>query len=129
MKNDPLCIKEDVCDMATCDGGLHCSHAVLRSAVINWSCNEALKIEALKVVAILNNYLMENTSGTSTTFLEFWSNGDDCMIYFLGERIWASFDDNRNFIEQINDWEPLEPFIKKLCNDKINELKNQLFPL
>jgi hypothetical protein len=34
MKNDPLCIKEDVCDMAVCDGALHCNHAVLKSAVL-----------------------------------------------------------------------------------------------
>ena len=34
MKNDPLCIKEDVCDMAVCDGALHCGHAVLKSSVL-----------------------------------------------------------------------------------------------
>lgn len=34
MKNDPLCIKEDVCDMAVCDGVSSCSHAVLKSAVL-----------------------------------------------------------------------------------------------
>ena len=34
MENDPLCIKEDVCDMAVCDGVSSCSHAVLKSAVL-----------------------------------------------------------------------------------------------
>jgi hypothetical protein len=34
MKNDLLCIKEDVCDMAVCDGVSSCSHAVLKSAVL-----------------------------------------------------------------------------------------------
>jgi hypothetical protein len=34
MKNDPLCIKEDVCDMAVCDGVSSCSHAVLKTAVL-----------------------------------------------------------------------------------------------
>lgn len=34
MKNDPLCIKEDVCDMAVCNGAMHCSHAVRKSAVL-----------------------------------------------------------------------------------------------
>ena len=32
--NDPLCIKEDVCDMAVCDGVSICSHAVLKTAVL-----------------------------------------------------------------------------------------------
>ncbi|HSV49375.1 MAG TPA: hypothetical protein VLH35_03585 [Candidatus Acidoferrales bacterium] len=34
MKNDPLCVKEDVCDMAVCDGVSGRSHAVLKSAVL-----------------------------------------------------------------------------------------------
>jgi hypothetical protein len=34
MKNDQLCIKEDVCDMAVCDGVSICSHAVLKSTVL-----------------------------------------------------------------------------------------------
>jgi len=34
MINDPLCIKEDVCDMAVCDGVSSCSHAVLKTAVL-----------------------------------------------------------------------------------------------
>ena len=34
MKNDLLCIKEDVCDMAVCDGVSSCSHAVLKTAVL-----------------------------------------------------------------------------------------------
>ena len=34
MENDPLCIKEDVCDMAVCDGVSSCSHAVLKTAVL-----------------------------------------------------------------------------------------------
>jgi hypothetical protein len=34
MENDKLCIKEDVCDMAVCDGVSSCSHAVLKSAVL-----------------------------------------------------------------------------------------------
>jgi hypothetical protein len=34
MENDPLCIKEDVCDMVVCDGVSSCSHAVLKTAVL-----------------------------------------------------------------------------------------------
>ena len=32
--NDPRCIKEDVCDMAVCDGIESCGHAVLKTAVL-----------------------------------------------------------------------------------------------
>ena len=34
MTNDILCIKEDVCEMAVCDGVASCSHAVLKTAVL-----------------------------------------------------------------------------------------------
>jgi len=41
MKNDPLCIKEDVCDMAVCDGVADCSHAVLKTAVLAQQTNNS----------------------------------------------------------------------------------------
>lgn len=41
MKNDPRCIKEDVCDMAVCDGVMHCSHAVRKSAVLAQQTNNS----------------------------------------------------------------------------------------
>jgi hypothetical protein len=51
MKNDPLCIKEDVCDMAVCDGVSSCSHAVLKTAVLaQQSTNK--QSGAIKLVAV-----------------------------------------------------------------------------
>ena len=45
MKNDPLCIKEDVCDMAVCDGVSSCSHAVLKTAVLAQQANNNARDE------------------------------------------------------------------------------------
>jgi hypothetical protein len=41
MENDKLCIKEDVCDMAICDGVSICSHAVLKTAVLAQQTNNS----------------------------------------------------------------------------------------
>ena len=54
MKNDPLCIKEDVCDMAVCDGVSSCSHAVLKTAVLAQQTINNLKAEIAALVNELN---------------------------------------------------------------------------
>ena len=49
MINDALCIKEDVCEMAVCDGIASCSHAVLKTAVLAQQTNNSQSASALEI--------------------------------------------------------------------------------
>jgi len=48
------------------------------------------------------------------------SNGTVDLIKFEGLVLWCSEDDDREFFEDINDYEPIKPFIQKKYNDLID---------
>lgn len=45
--------------------------------------------------------------------LNIQSNGCAAIITFMAVTIWSSEDDEREFIEEKNDYEPFEPFLEK----------------
>ena len=52
-------------------------------------------------------------------YLEIHTNGFCIVVKFLGEQIWSSENEDRNFDDDANEWEPLEPFLRKKCKDLI----------
>jgi hypothetical protein len=62
-------------------------------------------------------------------FFEFFSDGYNCKIIFLGITIYKDYDEEREWIEEINDYEPLVPYIKKKCNKIIDNLQGRRFKI
>jgi hypothetical protein len=51
-----------------------------------------------------------------------------CDVFGFGDKIlWHSEDDDRKFIEELDDYEPFKPFILKKFNSWINELSKYVF--
>lgn len=84
-----------------------------------------MKTNYLEVVKQLNQELYDKHYITDYDF-EYRSNGYYDAIYFLDKCIWYSDEDDRKFIEEINDYEPLLPFVRKKFNifiDSVSKLK------
>jgi len=71
--------------------------------------------EVLEAVRKLNEEIMEDNEG-GTEYCCFWvleTNGIDIIINFLGQGMWRSDEDERDFDESKNEYEPLEPFLRR----------------
>lgn len=78
-----------------------------------------------RIIENLNNELYEKFNETGSSF-GYSTNGYAHLIFFDQNVLWSSDNDEREWIEEINDKESLEPHIKKLFNmlaDKIYRLK------
>ena len=82
---------------------------------------------AVEAVENINDEIMEamETANinimTNDYFLKINSDSYNVAITFMGERIWLSTDDEREYID--NDIEPLETFLKRNCMKIINDLQ------
>jgi hypothetical protein len=91
------------------------------------SVGEELSIpKIIKIVQILNEYISQQAQGSSTFFIEVITNGEDCIIEFLGSDIWHKDEDLRP-LDGNGVYEPLEDFLKKECNQIIKDLQSQKF--
>ena len=52
--------------------------------------------------------------------LYFRTDGFGELVEFLGERIWCSEDDERNYDEEKDDFEPIEDFLRRTIMGMIN---------
>lgn len=60
-------------------------------------------------------------------YFEFLSDGYNYKIKFLGICIYKDYEDEREWIEENNDYEPLESYLKKKCNKIIDDIQNRRF--
>lgn len=82
--------------------------------------------ESLDIINNLNSHLEEIDDKTSYRF-SYKNNGYQTLIMF-GEHILYNDDwDERGFDEEKDDYEPLEPFIKKQFNKNLDELNKFRF--
>jgi len=81
----------------------------------------------IEMVSQLNELFGYPEHDDETLYFEFCSEGNYGIINFLGNRIWSSVDDERNFFDAINDYEPLETFIKNKAYDFIQKLNQTNF--
>lgn len=71
------------------------------------------------------------TGGTDYVGIELWEecclsfcgNWYSIGIKFLGEYIWSSEDDERNYIEETDEYEPLEDYLRRVINERVTELQ------
>lgn len=84
--------------------------------------------EYLKIIDELNNELYEKFGEDVTVYnFSYCTNGYADTIFFNEMMIWNSEIDEREFIEEINDYEPLKPHIKKIFNEEIEKLSKLKF--
>ena len=78
-----------------------------------------------EIISDLNHELYERFGEVELCFL-YSTSGYYESVLFGDHIIWHSEDDDRQWIEETQDYEPFEPFIKKVFNnwvDKLNSLK------
>lgn len=55
------------------------------------------------------------------------SDGYSSKIVFLDVVIYKSYDDEREWVEKDNDYEPLVPYLKRKCNEIIDDVASRRF--
>ena len=83
--------------------------------------------KVLEAVQELNDYISEKHEGGSAQAVEFSSDGNMCAVRFCGSTVWNEDEDDRNFDDNANEYEPLVPFLKKKINEQIDDLQLQKF--
>jgi hypothetical protein len=77
------------------------------------------------VISKINEESYDKFEGSEFFTLSYTSDGKNIKIEFLGESIWESYDDARDFDEDKNEYEPLETFLKREINKMIDSLQQQ----
>lgn len=79
--------------------------------------------EVLEVVRKLNDEINENLEEASATFyFGMDTDGYSSVVTFMGINIWSSEDDERDFVDNINEYEPLIDYLKFEANKMIENL-------
>lgn len=63
------------------------------------------------------DFCVENGTG-----LCFTTDGFASVIEFMGHVLWSTEDDDRDYIEETDDFEPLAPFVRRKFNELIDNL-------
>lgn len=81
-------------------------------------------IECRDVVDELNDDLDEmfEYEVVEPFYLKMWYESYEYGIEFLGVIIWSTANDDREFIEDKNDYEPLKPFLQRKITNLIQSL-------
>lgn len=85
-----------------------------------------MKIDFIEIVIELNAELYERYGETERIF-SYTTNGFYDIISFDEIMLWNSEDDDRHFIEEIDDYEPFIPFIMRKFNNYIDDLNKLKF--
>lgn len=82
--------------------------------------------EALDLVADLNNEIFLNDNYSGFPIYEFESTGEESVIKYLGLIIWSSEDDEREYDDFGDDYEPLRGFLVRECQKISKQLQEQM---
>jgi hypothetical protein len=83
--------------------------------------------EYIDIVNELNDNLYKIFGDDIEYFFSYETNGYIDVILFGDHILWNSDNDDRMFIEEKNDYEPLSPFIKKQFNQYVDMLNKMKF--
>jgi len=90
---------------------------------VNFSSSFHNPTECMDIIRDLNTELDEKIGETERKFYYSSDGYIDC-IWFGMELLWNSDIDDREYIEENNDYEPLKPFIRRAFNDYVNKLNS-----
>lgn len=84
-----------------------------------------LLIEAINTIFNINEKIYEsfNPPAEYTLGIQLRIDGTILVIEFFGDPIWRDDEDDRNFDEGTNEYEPLEPFIRNRIKECLENLK------
>ena len=75
---------------------------------------EEMVKQALAAVSAINDD-MDQESDSQFHLVELRTTGYAILVQWLGRTVWSSEDDERAFDEERNEYEPLEPFLRRAC--------------
>lgn len=81
--------------------------------------------EAIEVVEKLNQEVYDyfENYGLTYSLLELKTDGFSIIINFMGQhRLWFSEEDEREFDDEINEYEPLEQYLRRETQEIINQI-------
>lgn len=84
------------------------------------------QINFTEIIDELNEYIFSIEENSVRAF-SYMTNGYSDAILFGEEIIWDSENDDREFIEELNDYEDFLPFIKRQFNNYINNIEKFKF--
>jgi hypothetical protein len=73
-------------------------------------------LDVIEIVQKLNEYINQHGGGASLFLLEVKTDGEDCVVEFMGFNIWHKNEDMRWLVEGTEEYEPLETYLKRECN-------------
>jgi len=88
--------------------------------------NELTMEEIERSLRIFNADIYEQTEEVDEIYLDIMSDGNSRLIKFLGIILWRSDEDERDFIEDVGEYEPLEDYLRRQVNlyvEKISKIK------
>lgn len=56
--------------------------------------------------------------------VDYSTTGVESAVSWMGQTIWFDGEDEREFIEEKNDYEPIEPFLRKKITELIGTISN-----
>lgn len=79
--------------------------------------------EIVEIVQELEHEVWEKTEGVEYFNFEVITNGTTLVISFIGIILWSSEEDDREYYEERDSYEPMEPFLRRRLNEELNKLR------
>lgn len=79
------------------------------------------------IIGELNDHIMDASENEDCPLIEFTTNTYSETIEFMGIRIWSSDDEEREWIEDTNDYEPMDKYLMKKINGIIESIQKIKF--
>lgn len=81
----------------------------------------------VEIVNVLEQDVYEKTEGVEYFNFEVVTNGFATMVNFIGLTIWNSEDDDREYYEETDSYEPMEKHLRRVLNNELDKLRNIKF--
>lgn len=86
------------------------------------------KQDVLEIFEAIQNIQQDIPEDATEYSLEFATNGSEARIDFLGVNLWISAEDERDFNEETNKYEPFELFLRRRLQEELNTIAQIFIP-
>ena len=80
-------------------------------------------IKLLTAVSSIQEDIYDSTDWTECFNLVMITNGFSCIVNFGDIHLWSEEDDDREFDESTDKYEPFEPYLRRVLNEELAKLK------
>ena len=77
----------------------------------------------VEIVNVLEQEVFEQTEGIEYFNFEVVTNGFATIINFIGLQIWNSEDDDRNYYDETDSYEPMDKHLRRILNTELDKLR------